>query len=247
MVNVFIGEESKTVKGNYAPLTIPRRPAWNRSMTAHEIEQQENMSFLEWRRDIANIEQNNIALAITPFEKNVEIWRQLWRVIEKSDLLLQIVDARNPYFFYSADLEKYIKEVSGVGENGEKQFILLVNKADYLSEELIAHWSKYFRDNNIEHIFFSALEEQTKIDSGELDGCLEGDQDSSGEEEKEGEDIRELDIEEIKQIEESVGGFKNELERQERAEKDAQMRKRKLDETLDEDLQISTNQIFSRA
>jgi large subunit GTPase 1 len=51
------------------------------------------------------MEENNVQLAITPFEKNVEIWRQLWRVIEKSDLLLQIVDARNPYFFYCPDLE----------------------------------------------------------------------------------------------------------------------------------------------
>ena len=74
-------------------------------------------------------------------------------------------------------MEKYINEV---GE-GDKQFILLVNKADYLSEELIAHWNQYFREKNIEHIFFSALEEQTKIDEGELD---EPDQDS----ESEGED-----------------------------------------------------------
>ena len=36
------------------------------------------------------MEQNNVTLAITPFEKNVDIWRQLWRVIEKSDLLLQV-------------------------------------------------------------------------------------------------------------------------------------------------------------
>lgn len=185
MVKVFLGDEEQEIKGDYVPLTIPRRPAWDRSMSAHEIETQENMAFLEWRRDIANIEQNNIALAITPFEKNVDIWRQLWRVIEKCDLLLQIVDARNPYFFYSQDLEKYINEV---GE-GDKQFILLVNKADYLSEELIAHWNQYFREKNIEHIFFSALEEQTKIDDGELD---EPDQDSESEGEdgqkKEGDD-----------------------------------------------------------
>jgi large subunit GTPase 1 len=89
----------------YTPLKIPRRPAWNRKQTALEIETQENSAFLEWRRDIAGMEENNVQLAITPFEKNVEIWRQLWRVIEKSDLLLQIVDARNPYFFYCPDLE----------------------------------------------------------------------------------------------------------------------------------------------
>ncbi len=70
------------------PLKIPRRPAWKKTMTAHEIETQENLAFLEWRRDIAGMEENNVNLAITPFEKNVDIWRQLWRVIEKSDLLL---------------------------------------------------------------------------------------------------------------------------------------------------------------
>ena len=57
-------------------------------MTGHEIETQENQAFLQWRADIATMEQNNVTLAITPFEKNVDIWRQLWRVIEKSDLLL---------------------------------------------------------------------------------------------------------------------------------------------------------------
>ena len=94
MVNVFLGDREQTVKGHYVPLTIPRRPAWDRSMSGHEITQQEDMSFLEWRRDIATMEQDNLNLAITPFEKNVDIWRQLWRVIEKSDLLLQVSTLR---------------------------------------------------------------------------------------------------------------------------------------------------------
>ena len=33
------------------------------------------MAFLEWRRDLAAIEEGNINLAITPFEKNVEVWK----------------------------------------------------------------------------------------------------------------------------------------------------------------------------
>lgn len=131
-------------------------------MTATEITNQENIAFLEWRRDIANIEQDNVNLAITPFEKNIDIWRQLWRVIERSDLLLQIVDGRNPFFFYSRDLEKYINE-----QKGNKEFILLVNKADYLSEEIREHWNKYFKEKGIQHIFFSALEEQEKLDQVE--------------------------------------------------------------------------------
>ena len=78
------------------------------------------------------MEENNVKLAITPFEKKIEVWSQLWRVIEKSDFLLQIFDARNPYFFFSEDLEKYIKEIKG-----DKNFILCINKADFLNDELI--------------------------------------------------------------------------------------------------------------
>jgi large subunit GTPase 1 len=83
-------------------------------------------------------------------------------VIEKADVLLQIVDARNPYFYYSADLEQYIKDVDK--NRGEKQFMLLINKADYLTDELREHWSQYFKQMNVNHVFFSALLEQEKID-----------------------------------------------------------------------------------
>jgi large subunit GTPase 1 len=119
---------------------------------------------LTWRSEIASQEENNVKLAITPFEKNLEVWKQLWRVVEKSELLFQIVDARNPFFFYSADLEKYIKDIGN-----KKEFLLLINKADYLSEELRGHWSTYLKEKGINHIFFSALMEQEKLDEAEDD------------------------------------------------------------------------------
>ncbi len=108
-VNNFIEGTAASQKdiqrgGHYQDLKIPRRPTWDKNMTAHEITQRENLAFLEWRRDIASQEQNAVNLAITPFEKNIEVWKQLWRVIEKSDVLMQIVDARNPDFFYASDL-----------------------------------------------------------------------------------------------------------------------------------------------
>ncbi len=42
--------------------------------------------------------------------------------------------------------------------------MLLINKADYLTDELREHWSKYFKEMNVNHVFFSALLEQEKID-----------------------------------------------------------------------------------
>ena len=38
-------------------------------------------------------------LTVTPYEKNLDFWRQLWRVIERSSVVVQIVDARNPLLF----------------------------------------------------------------------------------------------------------------------------------------------------
>jgi ribosome biogenesis GTPase A len=35
-------------------------------------------------------------LTLTPFERNIEVWRQLWRVVERCDVIVQIVDARDP-------------------------------------------------------------------------------------------------------------------------------------------------------
>ncbi len=46
--------------------------------------------------------------------------------------------------------------------------MLLINKADYLTPELREHWSTYFKQNNINHAFFSALVEQEKIDKHEV-------------------------------------------------------------------------------
>lgn len=68
-------------------------------MSAEEVDRREKDAFLKWRRDVAAMEEGNRSLKVTPFEKNLEVWRQLWRVIERSDFAIQIVDARNPLLY----------------------------------------------------------------------------------------------------------------------------------------------------
>ena len=70
------------------------------------------------------------SLLLTPFERNIQLWRQLWRVLERSQLVVQIVDARNPLGFRCIDLENYVRELEG-----GKRSLLLINKADLLTEE----------------------------------------------------------------------------------------------------------------
>jgi large subunit GTPase 1 len=90
-------------------------------------------------------------VVFTPFERNLEVWRQLWRVTERSDVLVQIVDARNPLLFYFPDLVKYAHEV-----NPSIIHVLLVNKADFLSLRARVRWARYFQTHKIRFVFFSA-------------------------------------------------------------------------------------------
>ncbi|CAI5533240.1 unnamed protein product [Closterium sp. Naga37s-1] len=93
-------------------LTIPRRPKWSASMTSAELDASEKAAFLEWRRSLSAVEENN-HLVVTPFEKNLDIWRQLWRVLERSHLVsgYPVTDSRDPLFYRCSDLEAYVQEL----------------------------------------------------------------------------------------------------------------------------------------
>ncbi|EED88213.1 predicted protein, partial [Thalassiosira pseudonana CCMP1335] len=78
------------------------------------------------------------------------VWRQLWRVLERSAVVLQIVDARNPLFYLSDDLRAYAMDELG------KPMMMIVNKSDYLTERQRKVWSEYFTEKGVDHLFFSA-------------------------------------------------------------------------------------------
>ncbi|CAO3591643.1 unnamed protein product [Absidia cylindrospora] len=131
-------------------------------MTAEQVQRNERESFLSWRRGMAQLEEEE-GLLLTPYEKNLEVWRQLWRVIERSRLVVQIVDARNPLLFRSDDLDTYVKEV-----DPKKNNLLLINKADFLTRQQRVQWADYFDSKNIRYTFFSAKEATTAQEEAKL-------------------------------------------------------------------------------
>mmetsp|Transcript_12051 Transcript_12051/g.28165 ORF Transcript_12051/g.28165 Transcript_12051/m.28165 type:complete len:736 (-) Transcript_12051:65-2272(-) len=160
---------NERVNSNFAfkELSVPRRPAWDATTTAAELDQREKDAFLDWRRAIAHREEeislrssSISSLGVTPFEKNIEIWRQLWRVLERCSCIVQIVDARNPLFYLSQDLKAYTTKELG------KPMLLLINKSDYLTPVQRKAWHEYFShpDHQWEHVFFSAHEQQKQVD-----------------------------------------------------------------------------------
>jgi large subunit GTPase 1 len=170
-------EARSAIQENFAfhELSVPRRPAWTPGVTtAEELDALENESFYEWRRGLARKEEEIAALAfkahgggvggasVTPYEKNLHVWRQLWRVLERSSVVLQIVDARNPLFYLSDDLRTYAMEELG------KPMLMIVNKGDYLTDVQRKAWSEYFTEKGVDHLFFSAYEEQKRIDEAAI-------------------------------------------------------------------------------
>ena len=170
-------------KFSFCELSVPRRPQWIPGVTTpEELDRMENESFLNWRRGVARREEeiamlafasssqqqngimnnngnNGSNVSVTPYEKNIHVWRQLWRVLERSSIVLQIVDARNPLFYISNDLRSYAQDELN------KPMLILVNKSDYLTEKQRKVWSEYFLKKGYDHLFFSAYVEQKKIDA----------------------------------------------------------------------------------
>lgn len=150
---------------HYSSLKVPRRPPWKAGMPVEQLDNNEKQAFLVWRRSLARLEENE-KLVLTPFEKNLDIWRQLWRVLERSDLIVMVVDARNPLFYRCPDLEAYAREI-----DEHKKTLLLVNKADLLPIELREKWAKFFHDNGILYLFWSAKAASAALEGKQLLGA----------------------------------------------------------------------------
>lgn len=151
----------------YEHIRVPRRPKWDFTMSGDELQRLEREAFLAWRRDLAVYEEASVDKHATPFEKNIEVWKQLWRVVERSHVVAQIVDARNPLLYYCQDLFTLSKEL-----DPRKACVLVINKSDFLTREARERWGKYFDSQGIQYIFWSALKE-TELQQSEEEERVE--------------------------------------------------------------------------
>lgn len=96
------------------------------------LEMREQKYFAEY------LNQMEVLDNISYFELNLETWRQLWRVLEMSDILLIIVDIRFPVLMFPPYLYEYITQ------DLQKDMILILNKIDLSPPALVVAWRDYF-------------------------------------------------------------------------------------------------------
>lgn len=117
-------------------LRIPRRPEWDKDTTPEELHERETMELIEWRKALAVVEETE-HIVLSPFEKNPEVWKELWRVLERSQVAVYIIDGRDPLSFFCDDFVRYMNEL-------KLPVLISINKADLVPYQIRKEWANYF-------------------------------------------------------------------------------------------------------
>ncbi|KAF5385091.1 hypothetical protein D9615_001277 [Tricholomella constricta] len=180
-IAVFSDSYSNAGNPNAPQLTCPRRPKWRFNMSKKEVEHNEEGVFKIWLEQMDGVvaawqhdkgsngddrknllpEQQSagpkevLAMPRSPtyFERNLEVWRQLyvlihpypspqfiknalrWRVTEISQILLVLLDSRCPLLHFPPSLSAHLSD---------QKVILVLTKVDISGPVRAAAWVEYF-------------------------------------------------------------------------------------------------------
>lgn len=121
-----------------ASLDMPKRPPWDKSLTREQLDRQEKIYFKNFVDNLlekASMEDKKLSY----FDLNLDTWRQLWRVLEMSEIITIIVDIRHPLFHFPPALYNYIVD------DLKKMVIIVLNKIDLVPASLVLAWQTFLK------------------------------------------------------------------------------------------------------
>lgn len=119
-------------------LDMPKRPPWDKSFNKEQLDKQEQNYF----KNLVDclLERSTVSdKKLSYFDLNLDTWRQLWRVLEMSEIITIIVDIRHPLFHFPPSLYNYIVK------DLEKMVIIVLNKVDLVPASLVLAWQSYLK------------------------------------------------------------------------------------------------------
>lgn len=136
-------------------LDFPRRPPWSYEMSKEQLMSQEERSFQEY---LGKIHGAYTSEKLSYFEHNLETWRQLWRVLEMSDIVLLITDIRHPVVNFPPALYEYVTGELGLA------LVLVLNKVDLAPPALVVAWKHYFHQHypQLHIVLFTSFPRDTR-------------------------------------------------------------------------------------
>mmetsp|Transcript_71943 Transcript_71943/g.153792 ORF Transcript_71943/g.153792 Transcript_71943/m.153792 type:complete len:644 (+) Transcript_71943:104-2035(+) len=117
---------------------MPRRPVWTFELSSGRLHHREATAFKEWLADLQQLmtERGGYPPA---FEKNLQVWRQLWRVLERCQVAVLVADARHPLLHLPPAL------VYHVARTLQKPLVVVLNKLDTVEPADAARWAECLR------------------------------------------------------------------------------------------------------
>ncbi|OQR83641.1 guanine nucleotide-binding protein [Achlya hypogyna] len=130
-------------------LNFPQRPAWNYKQSKERVQDNESIMFDTW---LANIHNKYEPEELNHFEHNLEVWRELWRVFERSTHLVIVADIRNPLLHIPPSVYDYITETL------QRPLMIVLNKIDLIPWELTICWRDFLNERfpKAQLLFFSS-------------------------------------------------------------------------------------------
>lgn len=117
-------------------------------MTPEELNAADENAYVQWIERINEAQQQQRTpeeAKINMFERNIEVWRQLWRVIERSSVLVHLADARCPLLHLSDRLIAHITETFP-----SKRMVIVLTKSDLVEKSRVRAWVEYL-EHRYEH------------------------------------------------------------------------------------------------
>jgi len=80
------------------------------------------------------------AIIPTLYERNLEVFRQLWRVVERSDVVCVLLDIRCPPLHLPFSLQEYLLRFAKL------KTILILTKCDLVNEGIVKSWKDWLQN-----------------------------------------------------------------------------------------------------
>uniref|UniRef100_A0A336LYH6 Guanine nucleotide-binding protein-like 1 n=1 Tax=Culicoides sonorensis TaxID=179676 RepID=A0A336LYH6_CULSO len=148
----YVSEKELEVGDEYFKgYDFPKRPQWSFAMSKEQVDANENKYFFKYITALEKQHYDEMR-QLSYCELNLETWRQLWRVIEISDIILFIVDVRMPSYMFPPSVYHYVNDELG------KRLILVLNKVDLVPSTIVLAWKSYFEEKypNIRIVMFTS-------------------------------------------------------------------------------------------
>ena len=161
MQTMAIRKEEKEAEMKKAKLE--RRETRKRLRSMEEVAMDAESKNMEYTSRLSLSDTPQAGFSATDSSRKT-YFREFRRVVDESDIILEILDARDPLGCRCVDIEKFIMQ-----RDPQKRIVLVLNKIDMIPRENAQQWLTYLRKQLPTIVFKASTQQQQRIGHMKVD------------------------------------------------------------------------------